>query len=314
VGVGNGLDSVGGAGGESGRIWGWGFGRIGGMSAHPQGTVAAVSRNEMYSFTKPNRDEIVLLTGLGVEGDVHAGVTVKHRGRVAADPRQPNLRQVHLIHAELFEEVGEEGFEVAPGQLGENVTTSGLDLLGLPRGTVLRFGPPPPPVANGGSVDGADGPKAPSAGVAAAGGAEEAVTPAAGDTAAGEASGGAEVAAGVAAIVDAAAQADLDAPTADAVAKLVEVARALGRDDGNAERSGVDRRATVVITGLRNPCGQINGFRPGLLKQVLGRDDAGNLIRKAGIMGVVLRGGPVRTGDPISVELPARPYLPLERV
>jgi MOSC domain-containing protein YiiM len=248
------------------------------MSAHPQGTVAAVSRNEVYSFTKPNRDEIVLLTGLGVEGDVHAGVTVRHRSRVAADPLQPNLRQVHLIHAELFEEVGEEGFEVAPGQLGENVTTSGLDLLALPRGTVLRFGPPPTPVANG------------------------------------DAAGEAEIAASVAPIVEAAAQATLDAPTADAVAKLVEVARALDSEGGDTERGGVDPRATVVITGLRNPCGQINGFQSGLLKQVLGRDDAGNLVRKAGIMGVVLRGGPVRTGDPISVELPAPPHLPLERV
>jgi MOSC domain-containing protein YiiM len=257
------------------------------MSAHPQGTVAAVSRNEVYSFTKPHRDEIVLLTGLGVEGDAHAGVTVKHRSRVAADPLQPNLRQVHLIHAELFDEVGEQGFEVAPGQLGENVTTSGLDLLALPCGTVLRFGPPP----------------ASSARSDAAGGAES-----------------------VAAIVEAAAKATLDAPTAAALIKLVEVAhnqsRAAGQgaddqgvdDQGGAGREGADRRAAVVIMGLRNPCRQINGFRPGLLKRMLGRDDAGNLVRKAGIMGVVLRGGPVRPGDTISVELPAPPYLPLERV
>ena len=280
------------------------------MSAHPQGTVAAVSRNEGYSFTKPNRDEIVLLTGLGVEGDVHAGVTVKHRGRVAADPLQPNLRQVHLIHAELFEEVGEQGFAVAPGQLGENVTTSGLDLLALPRGTVLRFGPPPTTRANGDVAEGA---------------------------------------ASVAAIVEAAAKATLDAATAAALVTLVEVTQTLspggratdrggtdregadrggtgragadhgGTDQGGADgegvdREGADRRAVVVITGVRNPCGQINGFRPGLLKQVLGRDDEGNLVRKAGIMGVVLRGGPVRPGDPISVELPVPPYLPLERV
>jgi MOSC domain-containing protein YiiM len=262
--------------------------------------VAAVSRNEAYSFTKPNRDEIVLLTGLGVEGDVHAGVTVKHRGRVVADPVQPNLRQVHLIHAELFEEVGEQGFAVAPGQLGENVTTSGLNLLALPRGTILRFGPPPTPRANGDVAEGA---------------------------------------ASVAAIVEAAAKATLDAATAAALATLVEVAQTLspsgrapdqdgtdrdgedqggvardGEDQGGGDREGADRRAVVVITGVRNPCGQINGFRPGLLKQVLGRDDEGNLVRKAGIMGVVLRGGPVRPGDPISVELPAPPYLPLERV
>src|SRR3954463_14285899 len=101
------------------------------------GTVAAVSSKGEYSFTKPNRDSITLLPGLGVEGDVHAGVTVKHRSRVAQDPTQPNLRQVHLIHGELFTEVAAQGFEVAPGQLGENVTTEGIDLLGLPTGTLL---------------------------------------------------------------------------------------------------------------------------------------------------------------------------------
>lgn len=104
------------------------------------GIVTAVSSNGEYSFTKPNRDSITLLAGLGVEGDVHAGVTVKHRSRVAQDPTQPNLRQVHLIHEELFAEVGEEGFRVAPGELGENITTRGIDLLGLPVGTLLRIG------------------------------------------------------------------------------------------------------------------------------------------------------------------------------
>src|ERR1051326_398762 len=104
------------------------------------GVVTAVSRNEEYTFTKPTRDSITLLAGLGVEGDVHAGVTVKHRSRVAQDPTQPNLRQVHLIHEELFAEVGEEGFKVAPGELGENITTRGIDLLGLPVGTLLRLG------------------------------------------------------------------------------------------------------------------------------------------------------------------------------
>ena len=102
--------------------------------------VRAVSCNGVYSFSKPNRDEILLVAGLGVEGDVHAGATVRHRSRVRADPSQPNLRQVHLIQGELFGEVAGSGYAVAPGQLGENVTTSGLDLLGLPRGTVLRFG------------------------------------------------------------------------------------------------------------------------------------------------------------------------------
>src|SRR4051794_35237034 len=107
-----------------------------------QGTVAAVSCNDTYAFTKPVRDEIVLIAGVGVKGDVHAGVHVKHRGRVRADPTQPNFRQVHLIQQELFAEVGAKGYAVAAGNLGENVTTSGIDLLGLPVGTILRFGPP----------------------------------------------------------------------------------------------------------------------------------------------------------------------------
>ncbi|MFD3538363.1 MOSC domain-containing protein [Streptomyces sp. NPDC058662] len=178
------------------------------------GTVTAVSRCSEYSFTKPSRESIVLLAGLGVEGDVHAGVTVRHRSRVAQDPTQPNLRQVHLIHEELFAEVGEEGFDVAPGELGENITTSGIDLLGLPVGTLLRIG-------------------------------DEAI---------------------------------------------------------------------VEVTGLRNPCLQIDNFQDGLLKKVVGRDEAGNIVRKAGIMSVVQRGGEVRPGDAITVELPAGPHRPLDRV
>ncbi|MFD8308302.1 MOSC domain-containing protein [Streptomyces sp. NPDC059690] len=178
------------------------------------GSVAAVSSNGTYSFTKPNRERITLLAGLGVEGDVHAGVTVKHRSRVARDPSQPNLRQVHLIHQELFDEVREAGFEVAAGQLGENVTTRGLDLLGLPVGTLLRLG-------------------------------DEAV---------------------------------------------------------------------VEVTGLRNPCLQIDNFRSGLLKQVVGRDADGSLRLRAGIMGVVVSGGVVRPGDPVKVELPEGPHRPLEIV
>jgi MOSC domain-containing protein YiiM len=179
-----------------------------------QGTVTAVSRNSEYSFTKPNRDSITLLAGLGVEGDVHAGVTVKHRSRVAQDPTQPNLRQVHLMHEELFAEVAQEGFTVSPGELGENITTSGIDLLGLPVGTVLHIG----------------------------------------------------------------------------------------------------EEATVEVTGLRNPCLQIDAFQTGLLKQVVGRDASGNVVRKAGIMGIVLRGGQVRPGDTIRAELPAEPHRPLDRV
>ncbi|WP_282699890.1 MOSC domain-containing protein [Streptomyces sp. CC219B] len=178
------------------------------------GTVVAVSSNGEYSFTKPNRDSITLLAGLGVEGDVHAGVTVKHRSRVAQDPTRPNLRQVHLIHEELFAEVGEEGFKVAPGELGENITTRGIDLLGLPVGAVLRLGD----------------------------------------------------------------------------------------------------SAVLEVTGLRNPCLQIDNFQDGLLKQVVGRDEAGAVVRKAGIMSIVREGGVVRPGDTIDVELPSGPHRPLERV
>lgn len=178
------------------------------------GTVTAVSSNGEYSFTKPNRDSIMLLAGLGVEGDVHAGVTVKHRSRVARDPTQPNLRQVHLIQGELFAELEDEGFRVRPGDLGENITTSGIELLSLPVGTLLHIG-------------------------------DEAI---------------------------------------------------------------------VEVTGLRNPCLQIDGFQDGLLKLVVGRDEAGNVVRKAGIMSIVRRGGEVRPGDKIKVELPAEPHRPLEKV
>ncbi|GHF22469.1 MOSC domain-containing protein [Streptomyces morookaense] len=178
------------------------------------GTVSAVCSDGGHGFSKPVRDRILLLEGLGVEGDAHLGVTVQHRSRVAQDPTQPNLRQVHLIHQELFEEVAAAGFTVGPGQLGENVTTRGIDLLGLPRGARLRLGP----------------------------------------------------------------------------------------------------EAVVEITGLRNPCLQIEGFRRGLLKEVVGRAEDGSAVRKAGVMGVVLAGGEVRPGDAVQVELPDGPHLPLERV
>ncbi|GLW52230.1 MOSC domain-containing protein [Kitasatospora phosalacinea] len=178
------------------------------------GSVVAVSSNGAYSFTKPNRPGIRLLAGLGVEGDVHAGVTVKHRSRVRQDPAQPNLRQVHLMHAELFDELAAAGFAVEPGQLGENVTTRGVDLLALPVGTLLHLG----------------------------------------------------------------------------------------------------AEAVVEVTGLRNPCAQIDAFQPGLLKQVVGRDEAGAVVRKAGIMGVVRSGGGIRPGDAVTVTLPPEPHRPLERV
>ena len=176
--------------------------------------VIAVSARASHSPSKEGRELIRLLAGLGVEGDAHAGETVQHRSRVRADPTQPNLRQVHLIHAELHDELREQGFDVTPGAMGENVTTRGVDLLGLPTGTRLRLG-------------------------------DEAV---------------------------------------------------------------------VEVTGLRNPCTQLNTIQPGLMDAVLDRDAEGNLIRKSGIMGVVLAGGEVRPGDPIAVELPPEPLHPLEKV
>ncbi|WP_229072137.1 MOSC domain-containing protein [Actinoplanes sp. DH11] len=268
------------------------------MSAE-QGTVAAVSRNDAYTFTKPNRDEIVLVAGLGVEGDIHAGVNVRHRSRVRADPAQPNLRQVHLIHAELFEEVAGKGYEVPAGGLGENVTTSGIDLLGLPRGTVLRFGRPAPGAGTG--MGGAG------TGSESGGGLEG------GDAGPGLAAGHP-----VEAVLAAAASASLDGPTsraADAVQRemaAVQRERAAAGPGAGAEVG--DGRPAVVLAGLRNPCAQINGYRSGLLKEVLGQDERGNVVRKAGVMAVVLRGGPVRPGDPVTVELPPGPHGALERV
>src|SRR6185437_5733008 len=155
-----------------------------------EGIVTAVSRNPRHGFSKPTQDSIRLLAGLGVEGDAHMGETVKHRSRVRRDPTQPNLRQVHLIHAELLDELREAGFVVAPGEMGENVTTRGVDLLGLPTGTRLHLG----------------------------------------------------------------------------------------------------ETAVVEVTGLRNPCAQLDRFQPGLMQAVLGRDAQGDLVLKAGIMAIVLAG------------------------
>lgn len=178
------------------------------------GGVTAVSRSAGHTFSKQAERVIRLLAGLGVEGDAHAGETVKHRSRVRADPTQPNLRQVHLIHAELHDELRAAGFRVEAGELGENVTTRGVDLLALPVGTRLFLGP----------------------------------------------------------------------------------------------------EAVVELTGLRNPCAQIDHFQPGLLAAVLGRDAEGNVVRKAGVMGIVLAGGEVRPGDAVRVELPPEPHRRLERV
>jgi len=178
------------------------------------GRVIAVSLSGAHTMTKPNVARIRLIEGLGVEGDAHAGVTVKHRSRVARDPIQPNLRQVHLIHAELHDELGRRGFAVRAGDMGENITTRGVDLLALPTGTRLRLG----------------------------------------------------------------------------------------------------AEAVVEITGLRNPCKQLDGLQPGLMQAVLDRDAEGQLVRKAGVMAIVLVGGDVRPSDAIGVELPASPHHPLQPV
>jgi MOSC domain-containing protein YiiM len=176
-------------------------------------TVVAVALDGRHVFSKRTVDAIRLLEGVGVEGDAHAGITVQHRSRVARDPSQPNLRQVHLIHSELLEEVDEAGFTVPPGAMGENITTRGIDLLALPTGAVLRLG----------------------------------------------------------------------------------------------------AEATVEVTGLRNPCSQIEGYEAGLLKRMVGRTEDGAIVRRAGVMGVVLHGGVIAPGDPISVRLPAE-RLPLQPV
>ena len=176
--------------------------------------VTAVSLSKGHHFSKPNALEIRLLSGLGVAGDAHLGVTVKHRSRVAKDPTQPNLRQVHLLHEELFDELQARNFVVKPGEMGENVTTRGVDLLGLPTGTRLHLG----------------------------------------------------------------------------------------------------QHAVVEVTGLRNPCVQIDRFQQGLMAATLDKDADGNLIRKAGVMSVVLADGDVRAGDAIGIVLPDGPHRPLQPV
>jgi len=177
-------------------------------------TVIAVSSSPDHRFSKTPHEHVTIIAGIGVEGDAHSGTTVKHRSRVRRDPSQPNLRQVHLLHAELFDEVADHGHVVRPGDMGENITTRGIDLLHLPRGTRLQLG-------------------------------------------------------------------------ADAV---------------------------VEITGLRNPCSQIEDFQPGLLAHMVGKDADGNIIRKAGVMSIVIQGGIVRPGDDIRVTLPPEPHVALEKV
>ena len=176
--------------------------------------VQALHASPVHGFSKQTVDRVTLAEGVGVLGDAHAGATVQHRSRVARDPSAPNLRQVHLMHAELFDELAVAGFRVVPGALGENITTRGIDLLALPRGTRLLFG----------------------------------------------------------------------------------------------------AQAEIELTGQRNPCQQIHAFQPGLMAAVLGRDEHGCLVRKAGVMAIVTRGGEVATGDTITVVCPAEPHHPLEPV
>jgi MOSC domain-containing protein YiiM len=175
------------------------------------GIVIAVSRSPRHTMAKANADSIRLLAGLGVEGDTHQGETVKHRSRVARNPADPNLRQVQLIHAELHNELRQRGFQIEPGQMGENITTWGVDLLGLPTGTRLYIGD----------------------------------------------------------------------------------------------------SAIVEVTGLRNPCAQLDKIEKGLMAATLDRDVAGNLVRKAGVMGIVLAAGEVCPGDRIRVEPSPPPRRPL---
>lgn len=184
------------------------------MNDDLSGRVIALSKSPTHTFKKISCQSIRLLEGLGVEGDAHAGKKVKHRSRVAANPNQPNLRQVHLIHQELHEELREQDFNVRPGEMGENITTSGIDLLGLPEGTILAIG----------------------------------------------------------------------------------------------------ESARIEITGLRNPCQQLEQIKKGLMQAVLGRDQEGKLIRKAGIMAIVLQSGLVHINDSIQIHFPAKPFIPLDRV
>ena len=75
-----------------------------------------------------------------MEGDAHAGPFVRHRHLARRHPKMPNLRQVHLIPSELFQALRADGYELRPGDLGENILTAGLDLEALPLGTILKLG------------------------------------------------------------------------------------------------------------------------------------------------------------------------------
>ena len=178
------------------------------------GAVKSLSLDAGHRFSKFVVPTIRLLEGLGVEGDAHLGETVQHRSRVVANPSAPNLRQVHLIAGELLDDLAKAGFSVDPGDLGENILTSGVDLLGLGTDTLLEF------------------------------------------------------------------------------------------SDG----------ATVRVTGLRNPCKQIEAFQKGLLAAVLDKDDDGNVVRKAGVMGVVVSSGSVAVGDRFAIKPAKGPHRALAPV
>lgn len=181
---------------------------------HEPGQVTSVSRSMKHGVGKHVVDEVRLVEGLGVEGDAHKGATVKHRSRVKKNPNQPNLRQVHLVAAELIDELVAQDFPVGPGVMGENVLTRGIDLCALPYRTRLRLG----------------------------------------------------------------------------------------------------EHALIEISGLRNPCKQLEAIKKGLMAATLDRDDEGNLVRKLGVMAVILEGGVVRPGDPVEVLLPEPPHVPQEPV
>lgn len=177
----------------------------------PRGVVVAVSSKPEHGVLKQAQPSIRVLTGLGVEGDAHYGSKVQHRSRARQYPDLPNYRQVHLLSSELHDDLGAAGMPVAPGEMGENVTTRGIDLLALPTGAVLRIG----------------------------------------------------------------------------------------------------ASAVVELSGLRNPCPQLDAIHEGLMAATLGRDEHGQFVRKAGVMAVVLHDGTVQAGDSIEIELPPEPHRPL---
>ena len=172
--------------------------------------VVSVQSGDQHDFSKPAKDAITLIENFGVEGDAHAGATDQHLFHIKRFGEHPNLRQVHLIQTELFDEVSEHGHAVRPGDLGENIATRHVDLLGLPTGTILKLG----------------------------------------------------------------------------------------------------SEAVIELTGLRNPCHQIDSFQSGLLKHCKEVTPDG-VVRKTGVMSIVLQGGIVRPGDAIDIELPPEPHASL---